>query len=222
MLKIKLNRSLYSEEDFDDLERLMSTYSLCQSKRSGKTFLIATKCKKNTWWYCVYAFIIPFCIGFIMLIPINKWICLLLGIAAASAFVGGLSVMHRNTLKKLQFHPLMVFDPQKKTISFYRFKDVSFFQMSGKVQKFNFDEIVKTQLLSSFKVFNPNGSDKSFRMRCFALSIFTRGADGNPEQNMIFATCNGLGICKKIANLLNEHGNIPIDNQYGSGMDQYR
>ena len=116
----------------------------------------------------------------------------------------------------------MVFDPQKKTISFYRFKDVSFFQMSGKVQKFNFDEIVKTQLLSSFKVFNPNGSDKSFRMRCFALSLFTRGADGNPEQNMIFATCNGWVICKKIANLLKDHGNIPIDSQYGSGLDQYR
>ena len=137
MIDIKLNRRLFAEEEFDDLERLMATYSLCQSKRSGKTFLIATKCKKNTWWYCVYAFIIPFCIGFIMLIPINKWICLLLGIAAASAFVGGLSVMHRNTLKKLQFHPLMVFDPQKRTISFYRFKDVAFFQMSGKVQKFN-------------------------------------------------------------------------------------
>ena len=104
MINIKLNRGLYSEEEFDDLERLMATYSLCQSKRSGKTFLIATKCKKHTWWYCVYAFIIPLCIGFIMLIPINKWICLLLGIAAASAFVGGLSVMHRNTLKKLQFH----------------------------------------------------------------------------------------------------------------------
>ena len=144
MLNIKLNRRLFAEEEFDDLERLMSIYSLCQSKRSGKTFLIATKCKKNTWWYCVYAFIIPFCIGFIMLIPINKWICLLLGIAAASAFVGGLSVMHRNTLKKLQFHPLMVFDPQKRMISFYRFKDVSFFQMSGRVQKFNFDEIMKT------------------------------------------------------------------------------
>ena len=82
MIDIKLNRGLYSEEEYDDLERLMSTYSLCQSKRSGKTFLIATKCKKNTWWYCVYAFIIPFCIGFIMLIPINKWICLLLGIFA--------------------------------------------------------------------------------------------------------------------------------------------
>ena len=63
MLNIKLNRRLFAEEEFDDLERLMSTYSLCQSKRSGKTFLIATKCKKNTWWYCVYAFIIPFCIG---------------------------------------------------------------------------------------------------------------------------------------------------------------
>ena len=222
MIDIKLNRGLYSEEEYDDLERLMSTYSLCQSKRSGKTFLIATKCKKHTWWYCVYAFIIPLCIGFIMLIPINKWICLLLGIAAASAFVGGLSVMHRNTLKKLQFHPLMVFDPQKRMISFYRFKDVSFFQMSGKVQKFNFDEIVKTQLLSSFKVFNPNGSDKSFRMRCFALSLFTRGADGNPEQNMIFATCNGWVICKKIANLLKECGNITLDVQRGSGMDQYR
>ena len=222
MIDIKLNRRLFAEEEFDDLERLMATYSLCQSKRSGKTFLIATKCKKNTWWYCVYAFIIPFCIGFIMLIPINKWICLLLGIAAASAFVGGLSVMHRNTLKKLQFHPLMVFDPQKRTISFYRFKDVAFFQMSGKVQKFNFDEIMKTQLLSSFKVFNPDGSDKSFRMRCFALSIFTRDDAGKPVQNMIFATCNGWAICKKIANLLKDHGNIPIDNQYGSGLDQYR
>ena len=84
MLNIKLNRRLFAEDEFDDLERLMSTYSLCQSKRSGKTFLIATKCKKHTWWYCVYAFIIPLCIGFIMLIPINKWICLLLGIAAAS------------------------------------------------------------------------------------------------------------------------------------------
>ena len=187
MVDIKLNRRLFAEEEFDDLERLMSTYTLCPSKRSGTTFLIATKCKKNTWWYCVYAFITLFCIGFIMLIPINNWICLLLGIAAASAFVGGLSVMHRNTLKKLQFHPLMVFDPQKRMISFYRFKDVSFFQMSGKVQKFNFDEIMKTQLLSSFKVFNPDGSDKSFRMRCFALSIFTRDDTENPVQNMIFA-----------------------------------
>ena len=221
MLKIKLNRSLYSEEDFDDMERLMSTYSLCPSKRSGKIFLIATQCKKNTWWYCIYAFIIPLCIGFIMLIPINKWICLLLGIAAASAFVGGLSVMHRKTLKKLQFHPLMVFDPQKRTISFYRFKNVSFFQMSGRFLKFKFNEIMKMQLLSSFKVFNSDGSDKSFRMRCCALSIFTKDADGNPVQNMIFATCDGSVICKKIANLLKEHGNIPIDNQYGSGMEQY-
>ena len=32
----------------------------------------------------------------------------------------------------------------------------------------------------------------------------------------------GGGICKKIANLLKEYGNIPIDVQRGSGMDQYR
>jgi len=94
--------------------------------------------------------------------------------------------------------------------------------MSGKVQKFNFDEIMKTQLLSSFKVFNPDGSDQSFRMRCFALSIFTRDDAGKPVQNMIFATCNGWVICKKIANLLKDHGNIPIDSQYGSGLDQYQ
>jgi hypothetical protein len=94
--------------------------------------------------------------------------------------------------------------------------------MSGRVQKFNFDEIMKTQLLSSFKVFNPDGSDKSFRMRCFALSIFTRDDAGKPVQNMIFATCDGGAICKKIANLLKDHGNIPIDSQYGSGLDQYR
>jgi hypothetical protein len=39
---------------------------------------------------------------------------------------------------------------------------------------------------------------------------------------MIFATCNGWAICKKIANLLKDYGNIPIDSQYGSGLDQYR
>ena len=30
------------------------------------------------------------------------------------------------------------------------------------------------------------------------------------------------GICKKIANLLKDHGNIPIDSQYGSALDQYQ
>ena len=38
----------------------------------------------------------------------------------------------------------------------------------------------------------------------------------------IFATCDGWVICKKIANLLKDHGNIPIDSQYGSGLDQYQ
>jgi hypothetical protein len=45
---------------------------------------------------------------------------------------------------------------------------------------------------------------------------------GNPVQNMIFATYDGGGICKKIANLLKNYGNIPFDVLYGSAADQYR
>jgi hypothetical protein len=43
---------------------------------------------------------------------------------------------------------------------------------------------------------------------------------GNPVQNMIFATDDGGDICKKIANLLKNYGNIPFDVQYGSAADQ--
>ena len=98
----------------------------------------------------------------------------------------------------------------------------AFFQMSGKVQKFKFSDIVRTQLQHTYRLINPNGEDVSIYCRGCVFNIFTRDTVGNQVQNMIFATCDGGAICKKIANLLKDPGNIPIDSQYGSGLDQYR
>ena len=94
--------------------------------------------------------------------------------------------------------------------------------MSGRFKEFKFSDIVKTQLQYTYRIMNPDGKDVSIYSQCCLFSIFTQDSEGNPVQNMIFATYDGWSICKKIANLLKECGNIPLDVQRGSGMDQYR
>ena len=220
-LNVKLNRGLYSKESYAETQRLMSCYVLVESKCSGKIYLVTAKSVKAllNWSDVVFSLLWYL---LIMPIPINKWICFLLATVVAVVMMMGLRVQRKKYLKKCQFHPLMVFDPQKQTISFYRFKDVAFFQMSGKVQKFKFSDIVRTQLQHTYRLINPNGENVSIYCRGCVFNIFTRDTVGDPVQNMIFATYDGGGICKKIAMLLKDHGNIPIDNQYGSGLDQYR
>ena len=220
-LNVKLNRGLYSREACTETQRLMSCYVLAESKHSGKTYLVTARSMKVSLpWSDVVFSLLWYLL--IMPIPLNKLICFLLATVGAVGMAIGLRVQRKRYLKKCQFHPLMVFDPQKQTISFYRFKDVAFFQMSGKVQKFKFSDIVRTQLQHTYRLINPNGEDVSIYCRGCVFNIFTRDTVGNQVQNMIFATYDGGGICKKIANLLKEYGNIPIDVQRGSGMDQYR
>jgi len=220
-LNIKLNRAIHSREEFEEMQRLMSAYALVTSKRSGKILLVLSKYSKASLHWSDIAFSLLW-FALIMPIPISKWICFPLATVATVIMIAGLSALRKRYRKKCQFHPLMVFDPQKQTISFYRFKDVAFFQMSGKVQKFKFSDIVRTQLQHAYRLINPNGEDVSIYCRGCVFNIFTRDTVGNPVQNMIFATYDGGGICKKIANLLKNYGNIPFDVQYGSAADQYR
>ena len=123
-LNVKLNRHLSSVEDYDELQNIMGSYSFCKSKHSGKIFLIVTKFKKTTIFYIGNALIVPIWIGLFMLIPISKWICLLLGCVIAFISICGMSISRKKFIKKLQFHPLMVFDPQKQIISFYHQKQI--------------------------------------------------------------------------------------------------
>ena len=220
-LNVKLNRAIYSEEEFEEMQRLMSAYALVTSKRSGKIFLVLSKYSKASLHWSDIAFSLLW-FALIMPIPISKWICFPLATVATVIMIAGLSALRKRYRKKCQSHPLMVLDPQKKTIAFYRFKSFSFFQMSGRFKEFKFSDIVKTQLQYTYRIMNPDGKDVSIYSQCCLFSIFTQDSEGNPVQNMIFATYDAWSICKKIADLLKEYGNIPIDVQRGSGMDQYR
>lgn len=221
-LNVKLNRGLYSRDDFVGMQRVMGSYVLCKSKRSCKTFLIVPLNNKTKCWYYSNIVVCLICICFMLLMPFNKTICFLLGFAASAIMVIGSIIQRKNFLEKFQFHPLMIFDPQRQIISFYRIKDISFFQTVKKVEKFNFKDIIKVQLLYSYRIMNPDGSDVSIYCQACVFSIFTRSIDEIPIQNMIFATYDGAPICEKIANLLKEHAEISIDIQHGSAIDQYR
>ena len=221
-LNVKLNRGLYSRDDFVGMQRVMGSYVLCKSKRSYKTFLIIPRNNKTKCWYYSNIAVCLICICFMLLMPLNKILCFLLGFAVSTIMIIGSIIQRKNFLKKFQFHPLMVLNPQKQVISFYRFKDISFFQTVKKVEEFNFRDIIKVQLLYPYRIMNPDGSDVSIYCQACVLSIFTRSIDDTPIQNMIFATYDGAPICKKIANLLKEHAKISIDIQHGSVIDQYR
>ena len=221
-LNVKLNRHLSSVEDYDELQNIMGSYSFCKSKHSGKIFLIVTKFKKTTIFYIGNALIVPIWIGLFMLIPISKWICLLLGCVIAFISIWGMSIHRKKFIKKLQFHPLMVLDPHKQVISFYRFKDVTFFQMSEKIKEFKFNDIIKTQCIYTYRIMHPGGGDATCGLEVCVFSLFSRDLDGNLVQNMIFASCDGGWLCEKIATMLNEHAGIPCEVQKGSGLDVYR
>ena len=120
-LNVKLNRAIYSEEEFEEMQRLMSAYALVTSKRSGKIFLVLSKYSKASLHWSDIAFSLLW-FALIMPIPISKWICFPLATVATVIMIAGLSALRKRYRKKCQSHPLMVLDPQKKTIAFYRFK----------------------------------------------------------------------------------------------------
>ena len=214
---VKLNRRLQSQDDFYDLQYHFRHYSLYQGKRSGKIFLFAPKRKKRILWQLCNCIAIPVCIGLSMLLPLSFWLCIPIGILLAIPIIVKANKVQKRILKKLQFHPLVILDLKKQTLTFCQRKSAVFFQTKETFLQFRLIEITKTQILSTPYILDPSGKDYTFPKPLCFLNILTRAADGYPKQNLIFAACGGEPVCRELTKILTINCYIPAETLQNSG-----
>ena len=132
-LNVKLNRTIYSKEEFEEIQRLMSAYALVTSKRSGKIFLVLSKYSKASLHWSDIAFSLLW-FALIMPIPISKWICFPLATVATVIMIAGLSALRKRYRKKMSIPSVDGFGPAEENDCVLPFQKCFFFSNVGPFQ----------------------------------------------------------------------------------------
>lgn len=194
-------------------------YSFCRSAKSRKIYLMVTRRTKAVQNLAYIAGSLVF-LGLMIFFPLRWYWLILLWM-----FFSGLccAVIRREiarSRRRVQLHPPMVIDPFRRTITFYRRRNLSCFQIKSEKQTFRFDEIGKIKILHTYSL--RNTPQDYYRVDCAidALVFSTRKPDGSWCDHLIFVSF-GEYPCNRIAGLLNEFAPIPVERRSGKWSDAY-
>lgn len=218
-LEVDLNHPIDDRVDAYFQIRLLAMYSFCRSAKSRKIYLMVTRRTKVVQNSAYFAGSLVF-LGLVFFFPLQWYWLILFWVIFSGLF---LTVIRREIVKsrrQVQLHPPMVIDPVRRTITFYRRRDLSCFQIKGEKQTFRFDEIGKIKILHTYSL--RNAPQDYYRVDCAidALMFSTPEPDGSWRDHLIFVSF-GEYPCNRIAALLNEFTPIPVERLGGKWSDAY-